>query len=298
MHLKLDVVAAQKVSSALLETQHTTTTSYPGWCQCVRAAEQNSCCASWNFSETNLFCSVLHFDLRDVRWWISISHAFTLESHFTSERSYWRSDMSLSQQPMKISWWASWSVCRTVCESVYSFTELWARLQTPFFSYKALWWLLMATVGRLVRPTVHGDVDGTAALSSSRLTPVHPSVWWVNVIDEALGVISFPPVNGTLFVNVCGCVSLNFPLRGVFMLPTAQRDRFISKELAPTGADSQRGCKKQKDDFQCKCVHTASNRGCREEQPVKPMCHQSPLLRLVASLFHYGCYLSNKISRF
>lgn len=109
-------------------------------------------------------------------------------------------------------------------------------------------WLLNPNDGLfnlVLKLTGHSDVDSFTAGSSSRVTPVQSTVWWVSILKEAVWFIFCAPVFGALFICFCWRVSLYCPIR-VFKLSTAQCNRIVLEELRSVGKDTQSGWKKQR----------------------------------------------------
>lgn len=108
------------------------------------------------------------------------------------------------------------SAARLLSEDYFNKTVIFAAVPLPKVP--------PAAVGSLFEPTCHSDADAVAAPSCSRLTPVHSRVRPVNIRDEAVRLISTVRGCGTIYIYLFGGVSLDSPLRGVSLLPTAQRD--------------------------------------------------------------------------
>lgn len=103
--------------------------------------------------------------------------------------------------------------------------------------------------GSLLGPTGYCDVDDSAALSGSRLAPVHTVIQRVSITNKAVRSIPFPPTRPPAFlIFVRRRVSLYPPVRGGgFVIRAAQRERLVVKELGSVGNHSQNGWKKQEE---------------------------------------------------
>lgn len=84
------------------------------------------------------------------------------------------------------------------------------------------------------KKTCYCDVDGVAALALLRRAPIHPTVFWIDIVKHAAIIAWLGHLRRGIFPQC--------PATGVYRCFTAQRDVFIAKELRLVRLDAQGGC--------------------------------------------------------